>query len=87
MSKKVSELEEFLKVLGANSLSDIRLVMKGTCDSYTNYALGIIKPTGNESSENLHNQSTTLCIIRNNKFIPMYIKYTTDGLITPGNAN
>lgn len=41
MSKKVSELEELLKLLGASSLSDIRLVMVGTCGTHNHYTLGI----------------------------------------------
>lgn len=87
MSKKVSELEELLKLLGANSLSDIRLVMAGICGTHNYYKLGIYKLSGTNSytDSNPLNVYTTLCIIKNNKFVPVQIYYNSPDNITSEN--
>lgn len=87
MSKKVSELEELLKFLGASSLSDIRLVMAGTCGTYNHYTLGIYKLLGTDSytDSNPISAYTALCIIKNNKFVPVPILYNNPDNITSEN--
>lgn len=82
MSKKVSELEELLKLLGANSVEDVQLCFTNTCGDYTgNYSslVGIGANVSNTNPSYYYPDYHSMTILNNNN-VPLLIRYHPENM-------
>lgn len=76
MSKKVSELEELLKLLGADSIDDVQLCCHGVCGNQTSYILGI---GANIQTSRIHTEYSYQMILTGG-FKPSRFKYVPENI-------